>query len=498
MRFAALLSALLVVGLSACAQAPAPTAAERLSRAAHADIVLAGVLTHADLATYKAIRFDVPAGAASLAITVEHDGKDVHSVIDLGLADPAGFRGWSGSNKTTIFVSAFEATPSFRAGPILPGRWTLIFGVPAIRDGVTTHWKATIRFDARARALAASAAPVSAPGWRRGDFHTHTGHSDGSCASQSGKPVPCPVHETLDAAVRAGLDFVSVTDHNTYAQNETLRELEPFYDKLTIIRGAEITTFQGHANAIGVHTPVDFRLGTPNLPDTRKLLDRVDAQGGFLSLSHPGLASGEQCMGCGWTAPIDYSRLTGIEIVNGGALRVGKIEAPTSGILFWEKLLNQGFHLTGIGGSDNHDATARTSEKQSPIGLPTTVVWTEDASERAVVAGVKSGRVFVDLQNRAGSLLDVEARHAGERAAMGGTLTLGGGESADFSVTAASGNGARVEIVSGGLDVIRGADDAKATFTLAPGARFGWIRANVRDGTGKLLLLSNPVYVAAR
>jgi hypothetical protein len=494
MRVAVLLSSLLAIGLAACAQAPARSTAEGPSARAYADVVRTGVLTHADLATYKAIPFDVPAGADNLAITVEHDGKDVHSIIDLGLADPAGFRGWSGSNKTTLFLSAFEATPSFRAGPLLPGRWTLIFGIPAIREGVTTHWKATIRFN---RAGLAPSPPPS-PAWRRGDFHAHTGHSDGSCSSQSGKSVPCPVHETLDAAVRAHLDFVSVTDHNTYAQNETLRELEPFYDKLTIVRGAEITTFLGHANAIGIRTPVDFRLGTPKLVDTKTLLDRIDAQGGLLSLSHPGLASGEQCMGCGWTAPIDYNRLTGIEIVNGGALRDGKVETPTSGILFWEKLLNQGFHLTGIGGSDNHDGTARTSEKQSPVGLPATVVWTHDPSERAIVAGVKSGRVFVDLQNRAGSLLDVETRHGGETIAMGGTLTLNVGESAAFTVTATGADDGRVEIVSGGLALTRGPDDAKATFTLAQGARFGWVRANVRAGDGKLLMVSNPVYVKAR
>jgi hypothetical protein len=203
-------------------------------------------------------------------------------------------------------------------------------------------------------------------------------------------------------------------------------------------------------------------------------------------------------MGCGWTAPIDYGRVAGIEIVNGGALRQDKVESPSSGILFWEKLLNQGFHLTGIGGSDNHDGTARTSEKQSPVGLPATVVWTEDASERAIVAGVKSGRVFIDLQNRAGSLLDVEARGGGQIARMGGLLELGAGDSADFLVKTAGADDAAIEIVSGGLILTRAPDAARATFTLAPGARYGWIRANARTADGRLLLVGNPVYVQAR
>jgi hypothetical protein len=486
---------------------PAPVAAVVLAPASNAqgeaqisDITLSGTVTFDDLATYKEIPFEAPVGAYSLSVRVDHDGREAHTILDLGLADPVGFRGWSGSNKSTLYASAFEATPSFRAGPV-PGKWNLILGIPSVRRGVTTHWTATISFNARADAAGAiQLLSGAAPGWLRGDFHTHTGHSDGSCPSQSGARVPCPVGETLAAAVRSGLDFVSVTDHNTWAQNDALRELEPFYDRLTVVHGAEITTFKGHANALGVRYPVDFRLGTSHLPDTSILLDRIAAQGGILSLSHPGLASGELCMGCGWTGDIDYSRLTAIEAVNGGALRAGTVENPTtSGILFWQKLLDQGFHLTAIGGSDNHDATDMTGERQSPVGTPTTVVWTEDASEQAVIAGVKSGRVFIDLQNQRDRVLDMTAMTGAgstvHAVAMGGTLHLAPGSQAALLITLDGAPEAAIELVAHNLDVVQGADPHTAQITLASGAANGWIRANARDTAGKLILLGNPIYV---
>jgi hypothetical protein len=36
----------------------------------------------------------------------------------------------------------------------------------------------------------------SQPGWYRGDLHMHTVHSAGSCASQRGQRVPCPLFLT--------------------------------------------------------------------------------------------------------------------------------------------------------------------------------------------------------------------------------------------------------------------------------------------------------------
>jgi predicted metal-dependent phosphoesterase TrpH len=89
------------------------------------------------------------------------------------------------------------------------------------------------------------------PGWYRGDLHMHDAHSDGSCASQSGKRVPCPLFLTVQAALKRGLDFIAITDHNTTSQLDAMRELQPYYDRLLLIPGRELTTFTGHAGLLG-------------------------------------------------------------------------------------------------------------------------------------------------------------------------------------------------------------------------------------------------------
>jgi NADPH:quinone reductase-like Zn-dependent oxidoreductase len=76
--------------------------------------------------------------------------------------------------------------------------------------------------------------------WRRGDFHTHTAHSDGSCG-QEGERGPCPTLSTLIAARDAGLDFVAVTDHNTITQLADIRMMQALSSAPLLIPGTEIS-----------------------------------------------------------------------------------------------------------------------------------------------------------------------------------------------------------------------------------------------------------------
>jgi hypothetical protein len=466
---------------------PPPSAQTAIPPGVSHTIILSGTLTDADLATYREVLFTVPPGARSITITLDHDGREARTTIDTGLRDPHGFRGWSGSNKSTIFIAENESTPSFRAGPLTPGTWALILGIPAIRPGVTTNYEATITFNAKPEAAEASS------GWRRGDFHAHTGHSDASCANSEGVRLPCPVHETLDAALRAKLDFVSVTDHNTFAQNNAIRELAPFYPGLTIVRGAEITTFQGHANALGVADAVDFQLGHARLPKLDPLFDQIEAQGGILSINHPALPSGSLCMGCGWTVETDWSRVTAIEVVNGDGVRRGIHEGAMSGIAFWEKLLREGHRLIAIGGSDNHDPTDDKGERQSPMGKPATIVWTNGDAEADIIAGVKAGRAYLDIDNIPGRLLDVTATANGSTGHMGGELTLAAQETAAVTVELSGATGARLQAHSHNITVEL-AHPGAYTAQLASGVSSGWLRFDVRDAEDRLLMVGNPVW----
>ena len=83
----------------------------------------------------------------------------------------------------------------------------------------------------------------------------------------------------IEAAAQAGLDFIAVTDHNTSSHFSALRELQPYHDKLLLIPGAEITTFGGHANIFGQSRWVDFRVGSPSVPDIAALQKDAAAAG---------------------------------------------------------------------------------------------------------------------------------------------------------------------------------------------------------------------------
>ena len=456
-----------LVALIALLAAPATARAETLT--------LSGVLTGADHQTYREVPFQVPAGTTSVTVAFAYDGKDQKAVVDLGLRDPQRFRGWSGGNKAAFTLTETWATPSYLPGPLPAGRWRLILGVPNLRKGTQAHYTATITLEHDGVFHGFPGAPVNTgPGWYRGDLHLHTGHSDGSCAAQSGARVPCPVFRTLEAAVVRGLDFVAVTDHNTSSHFQALAELQPAYDRLLLIPGREVTTFQGHANIIGMTAPLDFQLGGPRAPTFARILDQAERAGALVSINHPGLPSGEACLGCGWTAPVDFTRIQAIEAVNGGIT-----SGPLSGIPFWEARLNAGLRITGVGGSDNHDAGLDPT-KAASVGKPTTVVYAESLSQDAILAGIRRGRVFVDVQGTRDRILDVRLAAGGQLSirvthAAGGHLTFSGPGAAGLSSP---------DLLS--------VDDAR---TLGVQATKGWLRVDVTGPDGALWLLGNPVFL---
>ena len=265
----------------------------------------------------------------------------------------------------------------------------------------------------------------------------HTAHSDGQCPSQTGKMVPCPVYFTADAAARRGLDFIAITDHNASSQYDAMRELQPYFDKLLLIPGREITTFQGHINFLGSTDFVDFRLDGKTVPDVNALLRDAASVGAITSINHPLSPSGEICLGCGFapSTPVNMHLLTAVEAVNGGSEQHGLSDLP-----FWNKELNQGCRLTGIGGSDNH-RPMQPLDQIGSIGSPTTVVYATDLSTPAILDAIRAGHVFIDLEGTHDRLLEFTA-HDGDRAALAGdTLTAAQGDAVQFEarVTAALG-----------------------------------------------------------
>lgn len=467
------------------------------------DLELTGTISRSDHQSYKRIPFQLPSGVDQLVVDFDYGERERKTVIDIGIEDLNGFRGASGGNKRSFVISATEATPSYLPGPLQPGVWRLALAVPNIRRGVSAKWKARLWFLKGHETLPISVAvPDTGAGWYRGDLHLHSAHSDGSCASQSGARVPCPLFMTLRAAADRGLDFVAVTEHNTTSHHSGLREAQPFFDRMVLIPGREITTFHGHFNILGVTEQLDFRLTPGGRWSFNALADRVHELGGIVSINHPTVPSGEACMGCGWTMQdADLGKVDAVELINGGsaAAEGGNAEGRLSGLPFWLTALEAGNFITGIGASDNHDPT-RTAVDFSAIGRPTTVVHAKAFSQKGILEGIRAGRVFLDVGGGPGSMLDLQLTTDQGSAPMGAEIeaTAGAGITAVVKV-AGIGRGT-VELLNANKPIanstVSGNVELKLPLELPAGRHL--VRAQVRGADGRLLLIGNPVRALVR
>ncbi|MGC1304008.1 MAG: CehA/McbA family metallohydrolase [Caulobacteraceae bacterium] len=489
-----------------CAPQSATALPDRASlplRAAAPDLVLTGEIGPQDKLTFHDVPFTVPQGVVRISVEFAYTERDKHTVIDLGVSDPDGFRGWSGSNKSSFTLSRTDATPSYLPGAIHAGTWKLNLSVSAIRPDVHSRYTAKVWFWRHGDIPAVStfsAAPLkNGARWYRGDLHMHTAHSDGSCTSLAGQPVPCPLYRTVEAAVTHGLDFIAMSDHNTGSHYDAMRELQPAFDTLLLIPAVEVTTFQGHANVFGTTEPVDARLGGPTVPNVGAILDQVHDLHALISVNHPTSPTDETCRGCGWSpTDTDWSRVQSVEVLNAGELwgAMGDARVKRPGVAFWRDLLNQGHHLTGVGGSDNHDMELG----RLGVGFPTTVVYAPELSERAILDAIKAGHVFIDVRGTRDGLLELTAQAGSGHAIMGDTLALPAGAVAQVSIHVAHAKGGHISLEQDGAplalaDADISGDDAVKTLQVTGDGKPHWIRADVLLG-GHPALIGNPIYLA--
>jgi hypothetical protein len=458
-------------------------------------LMLTGEVTGAQNKTYFEALFAVPTGTHRISVDFEYTGKEDHATLNLGVADPQRFRGQSGGNKNHFTISETDATPSYLPGAIPAGIWRLLISVPNIRPQTVAHYRAMVHFDDPQEDASFTREPLAAgTRWYRGDLHMHTAHSDGSCRSQNGKLVPCPVFVTLQTSTARGLDFIAITDHNANSQYEAERELQPYFDHLLLIPGREMTTFYGHFNIFGVTQFVDYRV-IPGVLDLNSVLRDVRAKGGIASVSHAEAPVGEACMGCRWepNAGTDMGLFTAVEVINGGQIMFSSAK-------YWDNQLREGHRLAAIGGSDSHNATNPPGPPGS-IGWPTTVVEADELSVTAILNGVRTGRTFVDLTASHDKQVDFEAESGSEHARMGETLRAASEASIHLRIHTAACTGSVVHLLLDGEPVttappipVNEASDP-VEFTLNAGVGRHWLRVEVREKNGSLQLMSSPIYV---
>lgn len=351
------------------------------------------------------VDFDVPAGTKE--IEVRHDDKSTANILDWGLVDQDGYRGWGGGTTEPAVVGEAAASRAYVPGPIKPGRWRVVVGkAKVISSPALYHVEIELR-------TAPTLAPVSRKPYQvaaarktelryyAGDFHVH------SRESTDAKP-------TLDANValakQRGLDFIEMSDHNTITQLDFFEDIQSREPDFLLIPGIEYTTYDGHANAIGATTWVDHKIGQPGVT-IEVAADQVIGQGAIFSINHPVLDLGDLCIGCAWKHDLDPAKIGAVEIGT-GALTKGASLFSAQAIAFWDALLDKGFKVPAIAGSDDHRAGISDGNVESPIGSPTTLVRARELSVAGILEGVRKGATVVKLEGPTDPMCELEVAQA--------------------------------------------------------------------------------------
>jgi len=417
------------------------------------------------------VPFEVPTGTQEIQVVTDDLSKE--NILDFGLEDAQGYRGWGGGTSEPIVVSTRAASRAFVPGPLDRGGFRIIAGKAKIvaspakyRIEVTFRDAPTLAPQEERRPYTPVPALEKGARYYAGDFHVH------SRESTDAKPS---LDEIATFARGRGLDFVELSDHNTVTQLDFVNDAQARHPKLLFVPGIEYTTYQGHANAVGATRFVEHKLGQ-NGATIGGAVDAILAQNAVFSINHPLLDLGDVCIGCAWKHDVAPEKIGGYEIGTGGQKEAARLFL---GVTFaaWEALLDRGSHAAALGGGDDHLAGKGTGAFASPIGSPTTLVLADELSAEAIVAGVRKGRTVVKLQGPDDPMVELTTEHGalpGDRARVRSTRVRA-------KVT--GGRGQRVRFVKNGVpeaDVEVTSDPFEHTLVVtAEGARETRVRAEV-------------------
>ena len=425
-------------------------------------------LALSDTKRHLRFAFICPEGVTELEIDWRFSparAGELRTLVTLSLTGPGGFRGAGHrhGDHHQVRLSERQATPGYLPGAIPAGEWTVRLHTHLVVDVTEGRLSVVARTgDTGTPALPDLPAlrPLPLPArWMRGDLHCHTVHSDARWTAP----------ELASAAARQGLHFLALTDHNTLSGRLELARSFPGL----VLPGLELTTYFGHAVALGIPDYLDW---TPLEPQRGmlELARQVWDGGGFLTIAHPFAPGDPICTGCAWTTfDLRPENTTHLEVWNGPW--TGRHNERALGC--WYELLAAGKRVVAAAGTDAH----------GPAYLPGSGFTCTPATDdpQVLLAQLRSGTTYLG-----GVHLDPLFR------APDGPVPLGGeGQSGLWDLELAWSDlrpGSLLHVVLDGewfTQSLSSAGSIKRQFEVRR-----WLNLEVRSAAGDLLALTNPVY----
>ncbi len=396
-----------------------------------------GIFHAGDSNQYFSYPLIIPSGTRRVVITLTYTHNNGNNVLGMQVFDGNGFRGRGRSQEAEgswqrgeLVIAADCCTKGVTPGEITPGVWTVEIDTYSVKSccafeleieiyrrrpaseaggrgsaqtSDSSRQPATGYLNGLGQARPISLPQAQRPGWYHGDLHVHSDESDGALE----------VRDLLRLAVIRGLDFLAITDHNVHT---AWQQFPPDLSEFCLpLAGIELSTYYGHGNALGVRDWVDWRIGLGKY-GVNEMIRRVQELGGIFSINHPRTGKLPQGHACWQAAGVDYNLVDAVEVWNAPVYSNGS-GANLESRRFWDQLLNQGFRITGIGGSDAHYLDG----SRQPLGIPLTYVYARSLSQTGIITGIKRGNVFVTAGPR---VYFTAATQSGAKAMVGEELLL--------------------------------------------------------------------------
>jgi hypothetical protein len=321
--------------------------------------------------------FTVPEGATRVQVRLRFHKQRLCQLF-LALFDPQGFRGChmqpgaQGDIDLVLWVAADDASHGGIPGPLPAGEWYAQIDVE--RTGEVANYLLTVEAEfGEQPPVATHEYPEhyvsrAVPGWYRGELHAHSWESDGKTS----------VADVVQAAKRLGLDYLALTDHFTTSGYRHLAALH--CPDLALIRSLELTGHAGHANLHGLRRWHDVYVDGRDDWNINQLARQVREEGGLFCVNHAFAAD------LGWRYhEFDWQLADLIEVYHahegpGNLLQIG----------LWDELLRGGQRIVGVAATDSHDPYVGRHR----LGQVVTAIYAQELSERGLLDGLRSGRVY--------------------------------------------------------------------------------------------------------